>query len=86
MQRRVAAGVLGAGHARALLGMEDAAAQERMAPRIVAEGFSVRTLEELVTVGDDDTDPPRPARRRPPPALDDLAAPVGPLETRVRSR
>ena len=62
VQRRVAAGVLSAGHARALLGLPDAAAMERMAQRIVAEGLSVRTVEELVTLGDDDT----PAARRAP--------------------
>jgi ParB family transcriptional regulator, chromosome partitioning protein len=42
VQRRVAAGVLSAGHARALLGLDDAAAQDRLAARIVAEGLSVR--------------------------------------------
>ena len=42
VQKRVAAGVLSAGHARALLGLEDPAAQERLASRIVAEGLSVR--------------------------------------------
>ena len=45
VQRRVAAGVLSAGHARALLGLSDGAAMERMAQRIVAEGLSVRTVE-----------------------------------------
>lgn len=48
VQRRVAAGVLSAGHARALLGLEDSAAQEALAERIVAEGLSVRSVEELV--------------------------------------
>ena len=42
VQRRVAAGVLSAGHARALLGLDDATGQERLAQRIVAEGLSVR--------------------------------------------
>jgi ParB family transcriptional regulator, chromosome partitioning protein len=51
VQRRVAAGVLSAGHARALLGLADAAAQERLAGRIVAEGLSVRAVEEIVAVG-----------------------------------
>jgi ParB family chromosome partitioning protein len=52
VQRRVAAGVLSAGHARALLSLEDAAAQEHMATRVVAEGLSVRAVEELVAIGD----------------------------------
>lgn len=50
VQRRVAAGVLSAGHARALLGLEDAEAQENLATRIVAEGLSVRGTEEQVTL------------------------------------
>nr|WP_300341302.1 ParB/RepB/Spo0J family partition protein [Actinomyces sp.] len=53
VQRRVAAGVLSAGHARALLGLPDAAAMERLAQRIVAEGLSVRATEELVAVHDE---------------------------------
>ena len=52
VQRRVAAGVLSAGHARALLGLDDAQAQEHLAQRIVAEGLSVRAVEEIVAVGD----------------------------------
>ncbi|HEY3603763.1 MAG TPA: ParB/RepB/Spo0J family partition protein [Sporichthyaceae bacterium] len=52
VQRRVAAGVLSAGHARALLSLEDAAAQEHLATRVVAEGLSVRAVEELVAIGD----------------------------------
>jgi ParB family chromosome partitioning protein len=48
VQRRVAAGVLSSGHARALLGLEDAGAQEELAARIVAEGLSVRATEEVV--------------------------------------
>lgn len=50
VQRRVAAGVLSAGHARALLGLKDAAAIERLANRIVAEGLSVRSVEEIVSL------------------------------------
>lgn len=50
VQRRVAARVLSAGHARALLGLEDAEAQAEFATRIVAEGLSVRATEELVSV------------------------------------
>ena len=54
VQRRVAAGVLSAGHARALLGLKDAGAIERLASRIVAEGLSVRTVEEIVSLGQDE--------------------------------
>lgn len=52
VQRRVAAGVLSAGHARALLGLPSHDAMEKLAARIVAEGLSVRTTEELVQLGD----------------------------------
>jgi len=52
VQRRVAAGVLSAGHARTLLAVPDAAAQDRLAARVVAEGISVRSLEEIVAVGE----------------------------------
>ena len=85
--RRVAAGVLSAGHARALLALPDAAAMERLAQRIVAEGLSVRSVEELVMLDDGGS---RPARRAPRPGtrspqLDDLAADLSDrLETRVR--
>ena len=51
VQKRVAAGVLSAGHARALLSVENPEAQERLASRIVAEGLSVRAVEEIVAVG-----------------------------------
>ncbi|MEX5260795.1 ParB/RepB/Spo0J family partition protein [Kocuria sp. CPCC 205263] len=48
VQRRVAAGVLSSGHARALLSLADPAQMERLAQRIVAEGLSVRATEEAV--------------------------------------
>jgi ParB family chromosome partitioning protein len=54
VQRRVAAGVISAGHARALLGLKDQGAIERLASRIVAEGLSVRTVEEIVSLGQED--------------------------------
>jgi len=87
VQRRVAAGVLSAGHARALLGLNDGAAIERLAQRIVAEGLSVRAVEEIVALGADDA-----PRRRPAPragirneALDDLASRLSDkFETRVK--
>jgi len=87
VQRRVAAGVLSAGHARALLGLEDGAAQERLAQRIVAEGLSVRAVEEIVALGGDSVPATRPpARRRPvAPALSTLADRLSDrFETRVK--
>ncbi|WP_425554546.1 ParB/RepB/Spo0J family partition protein [Georgenia daeguensis] len=63
VQRRVAAGVLSAGHARALLGLSDGAAMERLAQKIVAEGLSVRATEEIVALGDEPVAPEM--RRRP---------------------
>ncbi len=63
VQRRVAAGVLSAGHARALLGLTDGAAIERLAQRIVAEGLSVRATEEIVSLGGD-SGRPGPTRAR----------------------
>ena len=63
VQRRVAAGVLSAGHARALLALDDPDAQDRLAHRIVAEGLSVRATEEIVAMGGDDS----PKSRRPTP-------------------
>jgi ParB family chromosome partitioning protein len=66
VQRRVAAGVLSAGHARALLGLEDPGRQEDLAARIVAEGLSVRATEEAVLLARTEKPPaPRPPRRRP---------------------
>jgi ParB family chromosome partitioning protein len=76
VQRRVAAGVLSAGHARALVSVGNPEIQDRLATRVVAEGLSVRALEEIVTVGPESTK--RPAVRQSPkvsaPRLADLAA------------
>ncbi len=63
VQRRVAAGVLSQGHARALLALPDDAHIEALAARIVAEGLSVRTVEEIVSVGDQPNRRPRRPRR-----------------------
>jgi ParB family chromosome partitioning protein len=63
VQRRVAAGVLSAGHARALLGLDDAGSQEDLAARIVAEGMSVRATEEAVTLAKNE----KPAKQKPAP-------------------
>jgi ParB family chromosome partitioning protein len=88
VQRRVAAGVLSAGHARTLLAVDNADAQDRLAARVVAEGISVRGLEEIVAVGDlgDGEEPKKVRRSRPTaPALADLAARLADLyETRVK--
>ena len=77
VQRRVAAGVLSAGHARALLALDAGPeAQEELAARIVAEGLSVRATEEAVTLANrDDSKPPKPSRRKPikMPGLQDIA-------------
>jgi ParB family chromosome partitioning protein len=87
VQKRVAAGVLTAGHARALLSVEDPVAQDELARRIVAEGLSVRAVEEIVAFG------ARPAQKSRQPGV---KAPVAPglrdladrlsdaLETRVK--
>lgn len=53
VQRRVAAGVISAGHAKALLSLDNPTQMEGLAERIVAEGLSVRTTEEIVLIGDD---------------------------------
>jgi ParB family chromosome partitioning protein len=50
VQRKVAAGVISAGHARALLGLSDEKEIEKLANRIVAEGLSVRATEEIVAI------------------------------------
>lgn len=87
VQRRVAAGVLSAGHARALLGLSDGASQERLAQRIVAEGLSVRTVEEIVALGVDEAPAERPRRAARPvaPRLADIAESLSErLDTRVK--
>src|SRR3954451_14735476 len=88
VQRRVAAGVLSAGHARALLGLDDAGQQEDLAARIVAEGWSVRPTEEaVVLMRRESPDKPRPVKRRPmqAPGLQDLAERLSDrFDTRVK--
>jgi ParB family chromosome partitioning protein len=86
VQRRVAAGVLSAGHARALLSVDDADLQDRLAQRVVAEGISVRGLEEIVAVRDEGSPAPRVVRRKPvAPGLVDLAERLSDrFETRVK--
>ncbi|WP_251152953.1 ParB/RepB/Spo0J family partition protein [Cellulosimicrobium sp. Marseille-Q4280] len=88
VQRRVAAGVLSAGHARALLGLTDGGEIERLAQRIVAEGLSVRATEEIVAMGGLDQErrqarTPRAGQRSA--AIDELATRLSDrFETRVK--
>ncbi len=90
VQRRVAAGVLSFGHARALLALEEAEEQDKLAHRIVAEGLSVRAVEEIVTLMNSDPQPARKAAapragRRVSPALTNLATRLSDrFETRVK--
>ncbi|MCW2687651.1 MAG: ParB-like partition protein [Mycobacterium sp.] len=88
VQRRVAAGVLSAGHARALLALEGGPeGQEELAARIVAEGMSVRATEEAVTLANrSDASTPAAPRRKPihMPGLQDVAERLsGTFDTRV---
>ncbi|MET8827630.1 ParB/RepB/Spo0J family partition protein [Streptomyces sp. NPDC004610] len=90
VQSRVAAGVLSAGHARALLSVDDPEEQERLAYRVVAEGLSVRSVEEIVTLMG--SRPQKSQRGKGPragarvsPALNDLATRLSDrFETRVK--
>lgn len=91
VQRRVAAGVISFGHARALLSLDDSDEQDRVAHRIVAEGLSVRAVEEIVTLMNSE---PKTAARKSsapstavgsPPALTHLATRLSDrFETRVK--
>jgi ParB family chromosome partitioning protein len=88
VQRRVAAGVLSAGHARALLSLEDPGTQEELATKIIAEGMSVRATEEAVTLAKS-AEPAKPkvVRRKPlhAPGLQDLAERLSDnFDTRVK--
>jgi ParB family chromosome partitioning protein len=87
VQRRVAAGVLSAGHARALLALADPQEQDHLAHRIVAEGLSVRAVEEIVAMGGQhQAKQRRPSARQPlAPALNELADRLSDaLDTRVK--
>ena len=87
VQKRVAAGVLSSGHAKALLGLTQSADIETLASRIVAEGLSVRATEEIVSIGAVGGPAGTAVRKLPPlkaPGLKDLADRLGDkLDTRV---
>lgn len=82
VQRRVAAGVISAGHARALLSLDDPAAMDALAERIVKEGLSVRAVEEIVLIGDDG----QPKRKRTPRPRGGASAEVAEITTGVSER
>ncbi len=85
VQRRVAAGILSAGHARALLAVPDSARQDTLAGRVVAEGISVRALEELVAVGEGRPRTPSSRQRVSAPGLAEIADRLGQrFETRCK--
>ncbi|MGY1855649.1 ParB/RepB/Spo0J family partition protein [Modestobacter sp. SYSU DS0290] len=87
VQTRVAAGVISAGHARALLGLPDAEAQDALATRIVAEGMSVRATEEAVAlaVAESPTAARRSQRKISAPGVEDLAGRLSDVfETKVK--
>jgi ParB family chromosome partitioning protein len=89
VQRRVAAGVLSAGHARALLGLENEEEQDSLAHRIVAEGLSVRATEELVSLAIADGAANRkstPAQRRAKPHAPGMNALANRLSDRFDTR
>jgi ParB family chromosome partitioning protein len=87
VQTRVAAGIISAGHARALLGLPEAGAQDALATRIVAEGMSVRATEEAVAmaVADSPTATRRTARTFNAPGVEDLAGRLSDMfDTKVK--
>jgi len=85
VQRRIAAGVLTAGHARALLSLTDENEIEKLANKIVAEGLSVRAVEELVALGVKSEKPRKTTQSSTPsPHLKEASAALGDfLDTRV---
>jgi ParB family chromosome partitioning protein len=82
VQRRVAAGVISAGHARALLSLDDTDAMDVLAERIVKEGLSVRSVEEIVLIGDDG----EPKRKRTPRPRGGASAEVAEVTAGVSER
>ena len=85
VQRRIAAGVLTAGHARALLSLTNENEIEKLANKIVAEGLSVRAVEELVALGSKSDKPKKVApTKAPSPLLKEISDQLGDsLDTRV---
>lgn len=85
VQRKVAAGVLSAGHARAILGLSDVDAMERLANRIISEGLSVRATEEIVALGGQEKEPRKKRAKPVSPRLKEISERLSDrYETRVR--
>ena len=83
VQTKVAVGVISAGHARALLSLDSPEQMEAMAQRIVSEGLSVRSVEELVLVGDPSKEDKKRKRRERSKRSDELEDLVSELTSRV---
>jgi ParB family chromosome partitioning protein len=86
VQQKVAAGTISAGHARALLGLADSAAIEKLANRIVAEGLSVRSVEEIIAISKPSSKKNRSSGgKKVSPELKELGEQLGDvLDTRVK--
>ena len=85
VQKRVALGIISAGHARALLGLTDAAEIEKLANRIVAENLSVRSVEEIIATGGSGKKSTKRKTRKGNPELNEIAEELGDhLDTRVK--
>ena len=85
VQKRVALGIISAGHARALLGLTDAAEIEKLANRIVAENLSVRSVEEIIATGGSGKKTTKRKSRSGNPELNEIAEELGDyLDTRVK--
>ena len=86
VQQKVAAGTISAGHARALLGLSDASTIEKLANRIVAEGLSVRTVEEIIAISKPSSKSKgKSSAKKSSPELKELGEKLGDvLDTRVR--
>jgi ParB family chromosome partitioning protein len=85
VQKRVALGIISAGHARALLGLSDATEIEKLANRIVAENLSVRSVEEIIATGGSGKKSTKRKTNKGNPELNEIAEELGDhLDTRVK--
>ena len=86
VQQKVAAGTISAGHARALLGLSDSSSIEKLANRIVAEGLSVRSVEEIIAISKPSSKKSKSSGgKKESPELKELGEQLGDvLDTRVK--